>query len=98
MNTLTLASSDNSDGQAVCVQGIATTRAGCIMTSDTQVVRDMLYNGNPQSERASLVMRIAPTFFRFGSFEIFKKTDTQTGGSSSLHQTLDLCPNSRILL
>ncbi|KAK9906728.1 hypothetical protein WJX75_006965 [Coccomyxa subellipsoidea] len=59
--------------------GIATTRAGCIMTSDTQVVRDMLYNGNPQSERASLVMRIAPTFFRFGSFEIFKKTDTQTG-------------------
>lgn len=50
------------------------------MTSDTQVVRDVLYTGNPVSERASLVLRMAPTFFRFGSFEIFKKTDTQTGG------------------
>ncbi|CAL8462348.1 g1881 [Coccomyxa elongata] len=59
--------------------GIATTRAGCITTSDTEVVRDVLYNGNPISERASLVLRIAPTFFRFGSFEIFKKPDTQTG-------------------
>ncbi|EIE24107.1 UPF0061-domain-containing protein [Coccomyxa subellipsoidea C-169] len=60
--------------------GVATTRAGCIMTSDTQVVRDVLYTGNPVSERASLVLRMAPTFFRFGSFEVFKKTDTQTGG------------------
>lgn len=63
----------------VLVQGIATTRAGCITTSDTEVVRDVLYDGNPISERASLVLRIAPTFFRFGSFEIFKKPDTQTG-------------------
>lgn len=80
----------------VLVQGIATTRAGCITTSDTEVVRDVLYNGNPISERTSLVLRIAPTFFRFGSFEIFKKPDTQTDARTpnvsimiamDLHQT-----------
>ncbi len=61
------------------MQGIATTRAGCIITSDTEVIRDILYDGNLISERASIVLRIAPTFFRFGSFEIFKKPDTLTG-------------------
>ena len=30
-------------------------------------------------ERCSVVMRIAPTFLRFGSFEIFRKRDPQTG-------------------
>ena len=34
----------------------------------------MFYDGNPRDERASCVLRIAPTFLRFGSFEIFKAT------------------------
>jgi uncharacterized protein YdiU (UPF0061 family) len=66
-------------------QGIPTTRAGCIVTSDTKVVRDILYTGNPVEERASLVLRIAPTFFRFGSFEIFKATDPHTGEHTLTH-------------
>lgn len=32
-------------------------------------------------ERCSVVMRIAPTFLRFGTFEVFRKRDPQTGGS-----------------
>ncbi|XP_063297748.1 protein adenylyltransferase SelO, mitochondrial-like [Pelobates fuscus] len=35
--------------------------------------------GNPKEENCTIVLRIAPTFLRFGSFEIFKETDELTG-------------------
>lgn len=59
--------------------GIPTTRAGACVTSDSRVVRDIYYDGNPIMERCTIVSRIAPTFLRFGSFEIFKPEDSQTG-------------------
>eukprot|EP00197_Chlamydomonas_leiostraca_P006379 CAMPEP_0202866778 /NCGR_PEP_ID=MMETSP1391-20130828/8355_1 /ASSEMBLY_ACC=CAM_ASM_000867 /TAXON_ID=1034604 /ORGANISM="Chlamydomonas leiostraca, Strain SAG 11-49" /LENGTH=630 /DNA_ID=CAMNT_0049546761 /DNA_START=152 /DNA_END=2041 /DNA_ORIENTATION=+ len=59
--------------------GVPTTRAGTCVTSDTRIVRDPLYDGNAIRERATVITRIAPTFLRFGSFEIFKPTDSQTG-------------------
>ncbi|CAB4002050.1 Hypothetical predicted protein, partial [Paramuricea clavata] len=59
--------------------GIPTTRAGCCITSDTKVVRDIFYDGNPIYEKSSIVLRIAPTFIRFGSFEIVKQADLMTG-------------------
>ena len=49
-----------------------TTRAGTCVTSDSRVVRDIFYDGNPIHERCTVITRIAPTFLRFGSFEIFK--------------------------
>jgi uncharacterized protein YdiU (UPF0061 family) len=59
--------------------GILTTRAlGLIGSSDT-VDRDPLYTGNVIKEQCCVVSRIAPSFFRFGSFEIFKDYDTLTG-------------------
>ncbi|KAM9352166.1 selenoprotein O1 [Symphorus nematophorus] len=59
--------------------GVPTTRAGSIVTSDSKVIRDVYYSGNPRHERCSVVLRIAPTFLRFGSFEIFKEADEFTG-------------------
>ncbi|XP_070558008.1 protein adenylyltransferase SelO, mitochondrial-like [Ptychodera flava] len=59
--------------------GVATTRAGSCITSDTRVTRDIFYNGNAKLEKATVVLRIAPTFLRFGSFEIFKPIDSITG-------------------
>lgn len=59
--------------------GIPTTRAGTCVTSDSKVVRDIFYDGNPKNERCTIVLRIASTFIRFGSFEIFKPTDEYTG-------------------
>ena len=53
------------------------------MTSDTMIVRDPLYTGDLIKERASVVLRIAPTFFRFGSFEIFNQSDVKTGKLSA---------------
>ncbi|XP_028815141.1 selenoprotein O1 isoform X2 [Denticeps clupeoides] len=65
--------------EAVFALGIPTTRAGSVVTSDSKVARDVFYRGNPVLERCSVVLRIAPTFIRFGSFEIFKKADELTG-------------------
>eukprot|EP00117_Sycon_ciliatum_P046005 scpid53546/ scgid33002/ Selenoprotein O len=59
--------------------GIPTTRAGTCVTSDTQVLRDKFYTGQSAYERATVVLRISPTFLRFGSFEIFKSPDESTG-------------------
>ncbi|KAF1328854.1 Selenoprotein o, partial [Globisporangium splendens] len=60
--------------------GVPTTRAGSVVVSrDTTVVRDMFYDGNPKREPTAVVMRIAKSFLRFGSFEIFKEKDPQTG-------------------
>ncbi|KAJ6666414.1 hypothetical protein lerEdw1_000688 [Lerista edwardsae] len=59
--------------------GIPTTRAGTCVTSDSEVIRDIFYDGNPKKEKCTIVLRIAPTFLRFGSFEIFKPPDEYTG-------------------
>ncbi|RXN11021.1 seleno O [Labeo rohita] len=65
--------------EAVFALGIPTTRAGSVVTSDSRVMRDIYYDGNPRMERCSVVLRIAPSFIRFGSFEIFKRADEFTG-------------------
>lgn len=59
--------------------GIPTTRAGTVVTSDTRVQRDIFYSGDVIQERATIITRLAPSFFRFGSFEIARKEDAQTG-------------------
>uniref|UniRef100_H0XAL6 Selenoprotein O n=1 Tax=Otolemur garnettii TaxID=30611 RepID=H0XAL6_OTOGA len=59
--------------------GVPTTRAGACVTSESTVVRDVFYDGNPKYEKCTVVLRIASTFLRFGSFEIFKPTDEHTG-------------------
>ncbi|BFZ06262.1 hypothetical protein BsWGS_09301 [Bradybaena similaris] len=65
--------------EAMHYLGIPTTRAGTCVTSDSKVIRDIFYDGHPIQERCTIVVRIAPTFLRFGSFEIFKPTDSETG-------------------
>ncbi|XP_067284195.1 selenoprotein O2 isoform X2 [Pseudorasbora parva] len=65
--------------EAMFALGIPTTRAGSLVTSDLYVQRDMFCSGNPRPERCSVVLRIAPTFIRFGSFEIFHPGDNFTG-------------------
>lgn len=50
--------------------GVPTTRALSLVTTGDRVVRDMFYNGNPQLEPGAIVCRVAPSFTRFGHFEI----------------------------
>ncbi|HKG92035.1 MAG TPA: YdiU family protein [Gemmatimonadaceae bacterium] len=50
--------------------GVPTTRALCVVTTGEQVVRDMFYDGNARPEPGAVVCRVAPSFIRFGNFEI----------------------------
>ncbi|XP_015224755.1 PREDICTED: selenoprotein O-like, partial [Cyprinodon variegatus] len=65
--------------EAMAALGIPTTRAASLVTSDLYVSRDPLNNGQRIEERCSVVMRLAPTFIRFGSFEIFQGRDEFSG-------------------
>lgn len=51
--------------------GVPTTRALSLVTTGEWVRRDMFYDGNPQLEPGAVVCRVAPSFTRFGNFEIF---------------------------
>ena len=50
--------------------GIPSTRALSLVATGDAVVRDMFYDGNPQAEPGAIVCRVAPSFIRFGNFEI----------------------------
>jgi uncharacterized protein YdiU (UPF0061 family) len=50
--------------------GVPSTRALCLVDTGEPVVRDMFYDGNPRQEPGAIVCRVAPSFTRFGNFEI----------------------------
>jgi uncharacterized protein YdiU (UPF0061 family) len=50
--------------------GVPTTRALSLVATGEAVVRDMFYDGHPQEEPGAVVCRVAPSFVRFGNFEI----------------------------
>jgi uncharacterized protein YdiU (UPF0061 family) len=51
--------------------GVPSTRALSLSLTGDQVLRDVLYNGNPAYEKGAIVSRVAKTFLRFGNFELF---------------------------
>ncbi len=55
--------------------GVPTTRALSLVTTGEQVTRDMFYNGNPQLEAGAIICRVAPSFTRFGHFEMLASAD-----------------------
>ena len=50
--------------------GIPTTRGLSLSLSGEKVVRDMMYDGNPEHEQGAVMMRTAASFLRFGHFEL----------------------------
>nr|WP_242521647.1 YdiU family protein [Motiliproteus sp. SC1-56] len=68
--------------EAVDALGIATTRALCVVASDTQVIREI-------PEPGAMMIRVARSHLRFGSFEHFYAR-RQTG---HLQQLADYCIN-----
>ena len=58
--------------------GVPTTRSLSLSLSGDEVLRDMMYDGNSAYEKGAIVCRVAPSFVRFGNFQIFasrKDTD-----------------------
>ena len=50
--------------------GVPTTRALSLVATGETVVRDMFYDGHPKAEPGAIVCRVAPSFIRFGNFEL----------------------------
>jgi uncharacterized protein YdiU (UPF0061 family) len=51
--------------------GVPTTRSLSLILTGDKVLRDIMYDGNADYEKGAVVCRIAPTFIRFGNFELF---------------------------
>lgn len=65
--------------------GIPTTRALSVIATGELVERDMFYDGHPKDEPGAVVCRVAPSFLRFGNFEIF----AARGETALLQQLVD---------
>jgi uncharacterized protein YdiU (UPF0061 family) len=50
--------------------GVPTTRALSLVGTGEAVIRDMFYDGHPRPEPGAVVCRVAPSFVRFGNFQI----------------------------
>ena len=58
--------------------GVPTTRALSLALTGDKVVRDMFYDGHPEYEPGAVVCRAAPSFTRFGNFQILVSPDVIT--------------------
>ena len=67
--------------------GVPTTRALSLVATGESVVRDMFYDGHPQAEPGAIVCRVAPSFLRFGNFEL----PASRGDHALLRQLVDFC-------
>jgi len=65
--------------------GVPTTRSLSLSLSGDQVYRDMMYDGNGAFEKGAIVCRVAPSFIRFGNFQIF----TSRGDAKNLKALTD---------
>ena len=65
--------------------GVPTTRALSLVTTGEDVVRDMFYDGRAKPEPGAIVCRVAPSFLRFGSYEIH----SARGDIDTLRQLVD---------
>ena len=56
--------------EAMHCLGVPTTRALALVSTGEKVLRDMFYDGNPEYEPGAIVTRVAPSFLRFGNYEM----------------------------
>jgi uncharacterized protein YdiU (UPF0061 family) len=56
--------------EAMHCLGVPTTRALSLAGTGEEVVRDMFYDGHAAPEPGAIVCRVAPSFVRFGNFQI----------------------------
>ena len=71
--------------EAMHALGVPTTRALSLHLTGQKVVRDMFYDGNPIMEPGAIICRVAPSFIRFGSFQIH----TSRGDFETLESLVD---------
>ena len=67
--------------------GVPTTRALSLVGTGEGVVRDMFYDGHTEVEPGAIVCRAAPSFIRFGNFEL----PASRGDFDLLRRLADFC-------
>ncbi|GAB1595737.1 YdiU family protein [Lysobacter sp. PAGU 2638] len=67
--------------------GVPTTRALSLVATGDDVVRDMFYDGHAAPEPGAIVCRVAPSFIRFGHFEL----PASRGDVPLLRMLVDFC-------
>lgn len=50
--------------------GVPTTRSLSLALTGDQVLRDVMYDGNPEYEKGAVCCRVSPSFIRFGNFQL----------------------------
>ncbi len=65
--------------------GVPTTRALSLVDTGEPVLRDMFYDGHAKAEPGAIVCRVAPSFIRFGNFEL----PASRGDTALLKQLVD---------
>lgn len=71
--------------EAMHYLGVPTTRALSLVSTGEPVLRDMFYDGHPAYEPGAIVARVAPTFLRFGNYEM----PSARGEMENLRQLVD---------
>jgi serine/tyrosine/threonine adenylyltransferase len=74
--------------EAMHALGVPTTRALSLVGTGDDVVRDMFYDGRPAAEPGAIVCRVAPTFLRFGNYELPSSRGDQALLAKLLDRTL----------
>ncbi|MBB6502508.1 protein adenylyltransferase SelO [Pedobacter cryoconitis] len=69
--------------------GVPTTRALSLVLTGDQVMRDLFYDGNSAYEKGAIVMRAAPSFLRFGNFEMLTSREEITQLKKLTNWTID---------
>jgi uncharacterized protein YdiU (UPF0061 family) len=69
--------------------GVPTTRALSLTLTGEQVMRDMLYDGNAALEPGAVVCRVAPSFTRFGHFQMLAARQEHALLKTFLDYTID---------
>lgn len=75
--------------EAMYYLGVPTTRALSLISTGDPVLRDMFYNGNEAYEPGAIVTRVAPTFIRFGNFEILAARQEKENLLGLINWTID---------
>lgn len=68
---------------------VPTTRALSLVSTGDQVLRDMFYDGNAAYEPGAIVMRVAPSFLRFGNFEMLAAREEKANLQKLVDWTID---------
>jgi uncharacterized protein YdiU (UPF0061 family) len=71
--------------EAMHYLGVPTTRAISLVKTGEPVLRDMFYDGHPGYEPGAIVARVAPSFLRFGNYEM----PSARGETANLKQLVD---------